>query len=212
MDIQQLRTEYRSTPLMLKDMHSNPIEQLKLWMHTAIDEGVVEPNAMVLATASKDGQPSTRTVLIKQIHDEGIVFYTNYKSRKGREVLENPKVSVTIFWKEIDSQITIDGTAEKIPDEESEVYFSSRPRETQIGAWSSNQGEVLASRSVLVDAFENYTSKYVGQDVPKPPHWGGYIIRPTLFIFWKGREHRLHDRFLYEKETAESWNIKRISP
>lgn len=212
MDIQQLRIEYRSHSLMLKDMHKSPIEQLKVWMHTAIDEGVVEPNAMVLATASKDGQPSTRTVLLKQIHDEGIVFYTNYESRKGREVLENPKVSVTIYWKEIDSQITIDGTAEKIPDKESEVYFSSRPRETQIGAWSSNQGEVLASRSVLVDAFDNYTSKYEGQDVPKPPHWGGYIIRPTLFIFWKGREHRLHDRFLYEKETNDSWNIKRISP
>ncbi len=212
MDIQQLRSEYRSHPLMLKDLHEKPMEQLKLWMHTAINEGVVEPNAMALATASKDGQPSTRTVLLKQIKDEGIIFYTNYESRKGKDILENPKVSVTIYWKEIDCQISIDGTAHKISEEESEIYFASRPRDTQLGAWSSQQGQALASRLVLVDAFDHYTSKYEDQDVPRPKFWGGYIIHPTIFLFWKGRENRLHDRFLYTKSSDDSWDIKRVAP
>jgi pyridoxamine 5'-phosphate oxidase len=212
MDIHQLRKEYRSHPLKFKDMHKDPIEQLKIWMHTAINEHIVEPNSMVLATSSKEGLPSTRTVLIKQIHTEGLVFYTNYESRKGQEIQDNPQVSATIYWKEIDSQITIDGTAHKISEEESENYFLTRPRDTQIGAWSSRQGEALASRLVLVDAFDHYTSKFESQDVPKPPYWGGYIIQPTLYIFWKGRDHRLHDRFIYKKTPDDSWGIERISP
>lgn len=212
MDIQHLRKEYRSHPLTMKEMHQNPIEQLKRWMHTAINEGIVEPNAMVLATVSKEGLPSTRTVLLKQIKDEGIIFFTNYESRKGKDILENPNVSVTLYWKEIDSQITIDGTAEKISEEESDIYFASRPRDTQVGAWSSQQGRVLASRLVLVDAFDHFTSKYEDQDVPRPPYWGGYLIKPKLFVFWKGREHRLHDRFLYTRGSEGLWDIKRIAP
>lgn len=212
MDIQSLRKEYRSIPLTLEEMHKDPIEQLKLWMRHAIDEGVVEPNAMILATASAEGAPSTRTVLAKQIQQEGLLFYTNYESRKGKEIAENPRVSATFYWKEMERQVSLDGIARKISEEESQSYFTKRSRDAQLGAWSSRQGEPLASRKALLDSFESYRTTYEGKEVPKPPYWGGYLFLPSLFIFWKGREHRLHDRFLYTKSPDGSWVIQRIAP
>lgn len=210
-DYGELREEYDSSPLRVEDLDRDPFVQLSRWLKAAIECGVKEPNAMVLSTSSREGIPSSRTILIKSVTSEGLTFFTNYSSRKGVEIAANPMVSLTTYWRESYSQVTIDGMAEKLSDEESTRYFQSRPRETQIGAWSSPQGKEIQNRGELEEAFESYMQKFSGKEVPRPPHWGGFIIRPTQFIFWRGRSHRLHDRFLYREERG-SWKLSRIAP
>lgn len=212
MEFDDLRKEYRSIPLHDEDMDKDPINQLLRWLREAKEGGIVEPNAMTLGTATKEGRPSTRTVLLKELDEQGLIFYTNYESRKGHEIAENPRGSVTFYWREIEKQVTIDGSIEKISENHSISYFAKRPRETQIGAWSSRQGKPIASRKTLEDAYENYLIKFQGKEISKPSWWGGYRLLPELWIFWQGRENRLHDRFLYLPCEKNQWRIQRINP
>lgn len=206
-----LREEYDSSPLSLGDMDRDPMSQFRLWLAMALKGGVREPNAMVLSTSSREGVPSSRTILIKEAREEGFTFFTNYSSRKSLEILSNPWVSLTTYWREIYSQVSVEGRAEKLAEEESVRYFETRPRDAKIGAWCSPQGRELSSRGELERAFSLYSERFSGERVIKPPHWGGFIVRPYQFIFWRGRRHRLHDRFLYRKEGGE-WRVTRIAP
>lgn len=212
MNFKNLRREYLSRPLHLKNLNPNPMEQLRIWIKDAIDANVIEPNAMVLATADSQGRPSSRTILLKEIDEAGLIFYTNYESRKARELDENPFASFTFYWKELERQLTIDGRVEKISEEHSKTYFSTRPRESQLGAWSSKQGTIIPSREILDKTFEYYKKEFAGKEVPKPVFWGGYRLIPDRWIFWQGRENRLHDRFLYLREHNDEWRIERLSP
>lgn len=212
MDIEKLRKEYLANTLEIDHLNTNPFMQLKKWVQEAIDCAIVEPNAMILATANKEGRPTTRTVLMKEIDDRGIIFYTNYESRKGRDISENPFASCTIFWRELERQVTFEGTVVKISEEHSTRYFAKRPRDSQLGAWCSKQGTVIASRSILEDAYQKYETEFSDKPIPKPPYWGGYRLEPEIFVFWQGREKRLHDRFIYSKTHAGEWVINRLSP
>lgn len=211
MDIKTLRKEYSSETLSKKNLHKNPFNQLKAWIKKALDLEIVEANAMVLATATKEGRPSTRTVLLKEIDERGLIFYTSYTSQKAIEIAQNPHVSLTIYWKELEKQITIDGIAEKISEKASDHYFNSRPRKSQIGAWSSNQGAVIASRKILEEQYFFFDKKFKEKPIPRPDYWGGYRVLPERFIFWQGRQGRMHDRFLYQKEEG-TWSACRVSP
>lgn len=212
MDIGKLRKEYLANTLEINHLNSDPLMQLKKWVQEAIDCEILEPNAMVVATVNKEGRPSSRTILMKEIDNQGIIFYTNYESRKGRDLAENPFASLTIFWKELERQVTIDGRAFKIPEEHSIEYFSKRPRESQLGAWCSRQGTMIASRSVLEEAYKKYEAEFGEGPIPKPTYWGGYRLEPECMIFWQGREKRLHDRFIYTKNNEGEWSIQRLSP
>lgn len=212
MDIEMLRKEYLANRLDVDQLHRDPLMELRKWVQAAIDCNIVEPNAMVLATASKEGRPSSRAMLMKEIDAQGIIFYTNYESRKGRDLAENPWASITIFWKELERQITIDGRVVKISEAHSTEYFAKRPKESQIGTWCSRQGTIIPSRAVLEEAFHTFQAKFKEGQVPKPPYWGGYRLEPETFVFWQGRENRLHDRFLYRKNVDHPWIIERLSP
>lgn len=212
MDINKIRKEYLSKGLHRDGLEKDPFKQLELWIQEAIAEEIVEPNAMVLATATKKGIPSTRTVLLKGIENGALRFFTNYQSQKASEIEENPHVSLTFYWKELERQVSINGIATKLSESESIAYFATRPKETQIGAWCSPQGQVLNNREELLHSFHHYKEKFKEETIPKPPNWGGYKVIPELFLFWKGRKHRLHDRFLYTKKTGNQWLIKRIAP
>lgn len=196
--------------LRRKDLLQNPFDQFRLWFKEAEDKGVLEPNAMQLATT--DGvRPSLRTVLLKGIEDDAFVFYTNYQSRKSLDIKRNPYVTLLFYWPELERQVTIEGLAEKTGHKNSENYFATRPRTSQIGAWVSHQGQTLASRDVLEAKFKEYSERFEGKKIPMPDHWGGIRIIPNRIEFWQGRPFRLHDRFQYEFDRG-SWVINRISP
>lgn len=169
------------------------------------------PEAAALATADAGGSPAVRHVLVKQVDESGLTFFTNHDSRKGRHLAENPRAALSFLWRQLDRQVGVTGTAARIPLEESEAYFSTRPREARIGAWTSQQSRPVASREELESAFDAMQERFSGEDVPLPPHWGGYRIVPDAFEFWKGREHRLHDRFRYSR-TDEGWLLERLWP
>ncbi len=208
---QELRREYRLKALDIHQLDVDPASQFKIWLHEAQQAQILEVNAMTLSTASAEGRPSCRTVLLKVIDPKGFVFFTNYESRKGQDLAANPFACVTFFWRELERQVIISGQIEKLTQAESEIYFASRPRETQVAAWASKQDQVIASREVLEDAYQHYEKLYVGQKIPLPPYWGGYRLLPNRFEFWQGREHRLHDRFAYRLEE-ERWLIERLAP
>lgn len=210
-NINRLRREYSSKKLDLKDLNRDPFLQFKIWFEEAKNSGTLEPNSMTLATASKQGKPSSRTILLKEIDDRGFIFFTNYESRKAHELDENPFASLTFFWAEIEKQIIIEGTAEKLEEQKNENYFSIRPRGSQIGAWASHQDQVIDSKTILEQEYEAIKKKYEGKLIPKPPYWGGYRVIPTKFEFWQGRENRLHDRFQYSLEES-IWLIVQLSP
>jgi len=212
MDSEKLRKEYLANTLEIDQLNHDPLMQLKKWVQVAIDCEIIEPNAMVVATANKEGRPSSRTMLMKEIDSKGIVFYTNYESRKGRDIAENPQASITIFWRELERQINIDGRVVKISEPHSIEYFSKRPRDSQLSAWCSQQGTVIPSRSFLEDTFKKYETKFGQDPIPKPPYWGGYRLEVETIIFWQGRENRMHDRFLYNKNSEGLWIIQRLSP
>lgn len=205
------RKEYTADPLREEDMAKDPILQFNRWMTDAIEAGISEPNAMVLATATPDGKPSARTVLLKEFNDEGFVFYTNYTGRKGRELTVNPFAALVFDWHEIERQIRVEGQAEKISAEASDAYFDSRPRAAKLSAWASPQSEILKDRNELDGWFLHFAKKFQGKPVPRPLNWGGFLIRPTLIEFWQGRPNRLHDRLAYFK-TDEGWTIRRLAP
>ncbi|MEO8763017.1 MAG: pyridoxamine 5'-phosphate oxidase [Ginsengibacter sp.] len=211
--LESIRKDYRLQSLLEKDVDAYPIKQFETWWQHAIESAIDEPNAMTLSTSTPDGKPSSRIVLLKGISDNGFVFYTNYHSRKGRQIEVNPFVSIVFFWKELERQVRIEGEIKKISSGESDEYFSKRPLESRIGAWSSPQSSVIVNRELLDKNVADYTNKFVGsQHIPRPPHWGGYIVTPTLVEFWQGRRGRLHDRLQYTPVENDTWQIERLAP
>ena len=198
-------------PLELESLPSEPVVLFRRWYEDAERAGIHLPNAMALATAASDGRPSIRHVLLRDIEDRGFVFYTNHGSRKATELDENRRSAFSIYWRELDRQISVTGDVSQVTAEESDAYFATRPREARLGAWASRQSAELASRDELMERFAAFDARYPGDDVPRPPFWGGYRIEPITVEFWKGRRHRLHDRFLYER-TDGGWSIRRLSP
>ena len=204
-----MRRSYGDAGLDRGDLAPNPVDQFLKWLgDAAANEFIVEPNAMVLSTFGE--QPISRTVLLKDISDEGLTFFTNYNSRKAGAISKNPNVSLLFPWYPMERQVSISGVAKKISDEESAAYFATRPRGSQIGAWASSQSEILESRQELEKRFAEIEAKFP-DEVPKPPHWGGYLVTPISFEFWQGRYSRLHDRFIYSKNNS-NWEITRLNP
>jgi pyridoxamine 5'-phosphate oxidase len=211
MELNKLRKEYRLKSLRRDDLIANPFDQLKKWLTDALQAHLGEPNAMVLATVSKEGRPSTRTVLLKQFDESGLVFHTSLESRKAIEISGNSFVSATFLWQELERQITVEGTAQQAAREQTSAYFAGRPRGSQLASWVSRQGEKIASREVIENALKKLEEVYHNKPVPPPPHWGGFRIIPNRFEFWQGRPNRLHDRFEYTLQGTE-WVIQRLSP
>lgn len=213
LDLHQLREEYAERKLDASEAHTDPFTQLKQWLNDALEAGLPEPNAMTLATCTKEGVPSARVVLLKGVDRSGLDFYTNYHSRKGREIDENPHVAVTFLWLGLQRQVRVEGVVEKLPREQSELYFQSRPLGSRIGAAASPQSEVV-DRAVLEADFIRLQAEAeaAGGTVPCPPHWGGYKIIPSRFEFWQGRISRLHDRLEYNRDEAGEWRIVRLAP
>ena len=211
MDLRRVRKEYENRGLYEDDLVSNPIDQFKIWYSEIEEVGYLEPNAMVLSTVDKNGSPSGRNVLLKEIREDGFVFFTNYESKKATDIENNEKVSLTFSWNELRRQVSVEGKAEKIPESESDEYWAMRPYETKIGSLVSNQSSRIPSREELDTAFEMQESKWRGSEVPRPHHWGGYKVLPNFIEFWQGRQNRLHDRIGYEL-TVQGWIFTRLSP
>lgn len=207
-----MRRQYASRSLDLADLHADPFSQFDLWMREAIETELLEPNAMALATVSATGAPSVRTVLLKGFDARGLVFYTNYTSAKARDLAANTQVACLFQWLPLERQVSVRGRAEKISTEESLKYFLSRPHESQIGAWASQQSQVITSRALLEEKFAEMKNKFQVGAVPLPEFWGGYRIVPQTFEFWQGRPSRLHDRFVYRQAAGQSWQINRLMP
>jgi pyridoxamine 5'-phosphate oxidase len=209
--IADLRLNYTRAQLTEADVNPDPMRQFQLWFEQALAAEILEPNAMTLATATKDGTPSARIVLLKGVSDRGFVFFTNYESRKGQELAENPQAALVFLWKALERQVRIEGTVEKVSDAETVAYFHSRPRESQLGAWVSNQSQVIANREVLEQRLAELSQQYQDQEIPRPPHWGGYCVIPYTIEFWQGRPSRLHDRLRYRLDNYH-WIIERLAP
>lgn len=212
MDLTDLRAKYTTRGLDIKDLNPNPFLQFELWFKQAMEAKLIEPNAFSLATVGTDMMPSIRTVLLKIFDEKGFVFFTNYKSNKAKQIEENPKAAALFAWLDLERQVKIEGNIEKISTTESLKYFLSRPKGSQIGAWVSHQSQVISSRSLLEQKFDEIRRKFVKGEVPFPDFWGGYIIKPTKIEFWQGGQDRLHDRFVYELQNDSSWTISRLAP
>jgi pyridoxamine 5'-phosphate oxidase len=211
--LKHVRQDYNLYELKKSHLTKDPMKLFKKWMQGALDQEIEEPTAMDLCTVNAKGRPSCRIVLLKGFDERGFLFYTNYNSQKGREMEDNPHVALNIFWKPLHRQVRVEGLVEKVPRKESEAYFASRPRASQVGAWSSSQSEVLKSRKALLKRYDKNELKFAGKaKVPCPPHWGGYVVRPTAVEFWQGRTSRLHDRFRYELKKDGSWKAERLWP
>lgn len=210
--LESLRKDYRAEKLSEKEVKNNPIEQFDHWFDEALKSGIHEPNAMTLASSSTDGKPSARIVLLKGFNHDGFIFYTNYLSRKGKELAKNPVVALVFFWPELERQVRVEGTIEKVSKETSEKYFNSRPKESQIGALASPQSQVIEDRSLLEKNWQELERKYADQEIPKPSYWGGYLVKPQVIEFWQGRSSRLHDRIVYRKADKNNWKIVRLAP
>jgi len=210
-NIQNLRQDYRSAQLSEADVNTDPIQQFKIWFGEAIAAQLYEPNVMTLATADRDGNPSARIVLLKDFDENGFVFYTNYESKKGRELAENPTAALVFFWPELERQVRIEGLVRKVDDETSAAYFHSRPVGSQIGATASPQSQVISDRSLLEEKVAELSAAYEGKEIPRPLHWGGYVVIPDFMEFWQGRSSRLHDRIAYDLVEG-SWIINRLAP
>jgi len=211
MDLRRVRKEYENRGLCEDDLVSDPIDQFKIWYSEIEEVGYLEPNAMVLSTVDKNGSPSGRNVLLKEVREDGFVFFTNYESRKAKDIENNEKVSLTFSWNELRRQVSVEGTAEKILESESDEYWAMRPYETKIGSLVSNQSSRIPNREELDTAFETQELKWRGSEVPRPHHWGGYKVSPSFIEFWQGRPNRLHDRIGYEL-TVQGWIFTRLSP
>lgn len=209
--IAALRKDYRLKTLNEEDVATTAIEQFSRWWNEAVDSEIDEVNAMTLATATNDGVPSARIVLLKSFDETGFTFFTNYHSAKGRTIAENAKAALVFFWKELERQIRIEGDVVKLSPEESNAYFNSRPLGSRIGAWASPQSEVIPSRHVLEENVEKYVAEFK-DGIPRPPHWGGYVVKPQKIEFWQGRSNRLHDRILYTLQPGSNWKIERLAP
>lgn len=210
--IADLRQEYSLQRLNKTDAHPNPFEQFTVWFDQAVAAKLPEPNAMTLATATPDGKPSARMVLLKGYDERGFVFYTNYKSRKGQQLLANPWGAIAFWWTQLERQVRIEGQIEQVSAEESDAYFHSRPQDSQLGAWASEQSQVIDSREVLEQRLQQLKKEYETKTIPRPPYWGGFRLIPVAIEFWQGRPSRLHDRLLYQRTAEGSWMIQRLSP
>ena len=205
-----IRKDYILQSLQEEDVASDPIEQFNKWWDESIKSEIIEANAMTLATANAAGIPSARTVLLKAFSTEGFIFFTNYESQKGEDLAANPNAALLFFWKEMERQVRIEGKVEKISEEESDAYFNSRPLGSRIGAWASPQSKVINDRTVIENNVQKFTEEF-GEKIPRPPHWGGYLLVPLKMEFWQGRSSRLHDRILFTLED-NSWKISRLAP
>ena len=210
-DIANIRYDYTLKGLSEEDLASDPISQFSRWFDEVLASGLTEPNAMLLSTVS-GSRPSGRIVLLKDLDTSGFVFFTNYNSKKGQEMEANPQVALTFFWKELERQVRIEGIVEKVATEESDSYFASRPRGSQLGAWVSNQSHVIEGRHYLENQLSYFEAAFEGKAVPKPGHWGGYRVIPDYVEFWQGRPSRLHDRLVYQKTEENNWKIERLAP
>lgn len=211
-NIADLREDYRLKSLDFTHVTTHPFPQFETWFQEAITAQILEPNAMILATVA-NSKPSARVVLLKGLTTEGFVFFTNYTSRKGVELAENPNAALCFNWLDLQRQVRIEGVVEKISEAESDAYFNSRPFSSRIGAWASPQSQIIPNRSILEENVVKLTQKYENTEgVPRPEHWGGYILLPTLIEFWQGRSSRLHDRIRYEKTDKGDWEMVRLAP
>ena len=209
--IADLRKDYTLQELTELEVDLNPFVQFQRWFDQAVEAELPEPNAMTVATATKDGIPSARIVLLKGFDDRGFVFYTNYNSHKAQELIDNPHAALVFLWTELERQIRIVGSVEKISAEESDAYFYSRPIASRLGAWASEQSQVIVNRSVLEQRLEDLKAQYENQNIPRPSHWGGFRVKPVGIEFWQGRSSRLHDRLRYQLQNGE-WMLDRLSP
>lgn len=210
--IANLRKDYSSQTLLETDVASDPFNQFQKWWTEAINSQIDEPNAMTLATASSDGMPAARILLLKGFDERGFVFFTNYKSYKAMHLEENPKACLVFFWKELERQVRVTGLVRRIAERESDEYFLSRPVGSQIGAWASPQSQVIESRAWLQERFSKLTEEFKEKELRRPQHWGGYAVTPVIVEFWQGRPSRLHDRIQYSLKEDGSWKIERLAP
>ena len=211
-DVKVLRNDYSEKGIVKSEMNPDPIGQFSKWFEQALDSGIAEPNGMCLTTLGADGQPWVRTVLMKSVDSRGLMFFTNYSSRKAQQIEANSKVAVIFPWLSLHRQVIVQGVVEKASYEESAEYFLSRPRGSQIGAWASRQSETIDNRRVLEQRVGELEARFESNEIPVPEFWGGYLIVPTRFEFWQGRTSRLHDRLVYEKSASGHWEIVRLSP
>lgn len=210
-DIAGIRKDYKMKSLLEEDVKNNPVDQFSDWWNEAVNSQIEEVNAMTLATATPEGVPSARIVLLKGFSYEGFKFYTNYQSHKGTELAINPRAALVFFWKELERQVRIEGTVEKLSEADGEAYFKIRPAASKIGAWASPQSAPIAGRHIIEENVRRYQAQFGEENIPKPPHWGGYIVKPLKIEFWQGRRSRLHDRIQYTRQMEE-WRIERIAP
>ncbi len=212
MDLTTIRGKYTTKNFDIKDLNKNPFKQFEVWFNDALNENLLEPNAFSLATVGSDMMPSIRTVLLKYFDNEGFVFFTNYESKKAKQIEQNPKVAALFTWLALERQIKIEANIEKISKADSLKYFLSRPKGSQLGAWVSRQSETISSRALLEQKFDEMKRKFLNKEIPIPSFWGGYILKPIRIEFWQGGEDRLHDRFLYEIQENGDWTISRLAP
>ncbi|AHM58570.1 pyridoxamine-phosphate oxidase [Flammeovirgaceae bacterium 311] len=207
-----LRKDYTQASLDVSDTLSDPIQQFQKWFKEAQEAQVLEPNAMTLSTVTAEGRPDARIVLVKDVDEEGFTFFTNYESRKGKELENHPYAALTFYWPELERQVRIEGSVEKVDQATSKKYFNSRPRRSQIGAWASPQSQEIPNRGILETRERDFIERFDDGEVPLPDHWGGYAVKPERIEFWQGRASRLHDRIVYQQQTGGGWERKRLAP
>ena len=211
-ELSQLRKDYTMDSLNEDDVDNSPITQFEKWWKDATESAILEMNAMTVASTGNDGMPDARIVLLKGVDEKGFVFFTNYNSAKSKQLEQNGNCCLLFFWKELERQVRITGVAEKISATESIAYFNSRPEGSKLGAWASPQSMVVAGKAMLIETYQYYAERFKHGEIPKPPHWGGYRVRPVRIEFWQGRPSRMHDRILYTKAPEGNWKIERLAP